>query len=644
MFGLSFLNSSILFLSITAIIPLIIHLFIKRKPVKIYFSTLKLLKEVIEEKRKRMNLNQLILLILRMLILLFIALAIAKPVINLPFIKKTNYHPPTAIAFILDTSPHMDYITYQKSQIQHGIDLIKELNKKMNEKDISILFTSDEIRNAARNRLIYGQIPENEYNDIDFTWTPEPMNRIVAVAEDELNKSHFLHKEIYIISDGNDYNINFQSDIPITQYSTYNDSTRYNLSIVSVNIKKEPIDNQMRTIAEYHAVNHAPVNQNDQIVRLIINGQTIAEKMISFLPNEKKNDFFIINNENTEWNNGYVEIIYDVFTPDNRRYFTFYNDPNPKIAVINDNSYLPRSIEILAQIYVGKNGKLDYLNIDNIHTNDIEKYHFFIFNKTNYDNKTIALVKEIKRLKRKSLFLLNDNLTYNSTNFFIEEYNLILQKDTQKDNIIVNNYNTWHKIVSDFKFSSAISVYTKPLYNITANSSFTPIVSSQNIPIIFEKQDIFVNIDYTVPQNFLSYHAYPIILYRVFAYISKFDSRVNQYHINDPFNVSSGTITNPKGKEFDIKLTNFKFNMPGIWLHKDNNKISYIAVNMSDYENQSVYNKTKIHQQTTNENYVKDFLNNYGYEMFKTLLIFTLLFLLCEMALVLLIQNPAIKK
>jgi hypothetical protein len=79
-----FQHPEFLFGLFALLIPLVIHLFNFRRHKKVYFSQVKLLKQITIETRKQRNLLHIIVLLLRMLVLLFLVLAIAKPVFESP--------------------------------------------------------------------------------------------------------------------------------------------------------------------------------------------------------------------------------------------------------------------------------------------------------------------------------------------------------------------------------------------------------------------------------------------------------------------------------------------------------------------------------------------------------------------------------
>ncbi|MCK9329910.1 MAG: BatA domain-containing protein [Candidatus Cloacimonetes bacterium] len=646
MFGLSFLNAGILFVAMSAIIPLLIHLFVKTKPQNLYFSSLKYLREVLEERRKRMTINQIILLILRILIILFAIMAIARPVVKLPFINTNNYHPPTAIAYILDTSPSMDYVVSQKNLIQQGVEMIKRIQDQVTPKDISLLLTSNNIWNTTKSKLSHTQITEKELNSFVFTWTPESLEKLIIKAQDELNKSEFLYKEIFVITDMQETKLPKKIDIPVSFIPVFKDTMRINLACESASIKKDFIDGELQRIISFEIVNYSPIIQKDRVVRLILNDNTVSEKMIDLNPFEKKSDSFMITNENPEWNYGWIEVKNEQFIPDNKYYFTFYSDPNPKIAVITDNISLPKQIEIISDIFIGDNGSIEYLTEENLQLADKDKYHYIIFYLNNFSLRTQAFIEELKNSKHKSLFLLSKDMNQDAIDFLSSEYDVIFKsKNFELENI--SNYNKLHKITGDFDFKTNNSILIKPALNVITKGKISQLINTKNTPVIFESEDIFINIDFSAQeQNFLSYPSFPVILYRCLSWISKYDNILNDYRINDSIQQRNAIITNPDNESFQSELSTYYFDRPGIWTIEKDSVKKYFAVNMSDFSEQSKHNPMLLldnpqYKIMENEYKKTAFQQDSGTEMWKLLLWFALIFIIIEMIIVLLLQKKA---
>ena len=74
-------NPQLFYFLFAIAVPILIHLFNFRKHKTIYFSSIRFLKEIKEDNRKRTNLRNLLVLISRILAISFLVFAFAKPYI-----------------------------------------------------------------------------------------------------------------------------------------------------------------------------------------------------------------------------------------------------------------------------------------------------------------------------------------------------------------------------------------------------------------------------------------------------------------------------------------------------------------------------------------------------------------------------------
>ena len=80
--GLSFLSPMLLGGAALVAVPFVLHLIMRRKPVKREFPALRFLKARATANRRRLRLNHLFLLLLRMAALSLLALALARPTLR----------------------------------------------------------------------------------------------------------------------------------------------------------------------------------------------------------------------------------------------------------------------------------------------------------------------------------------------------------------------------------------------------------------------------------------------------------------------------------------------------------------------------------------------------------------------------------
>jgi hypothetical protein len=104
-FGLTFLNSIFLAGLAAAVLPIVIHLFSRRRAREIEFSSLEYLREISRQKIRRMRLRQWLLLVLRVLVLAFFAMAMGRPALRGRASVVTRGS--STVAMILDNSYSM---------------------------------------------------------------------------------------------------------------------------------------------------------------------------------------------------------------------------------------------------------------------------------------------------------------------------------------------------------------------------------------------------------------------------------------------------------------------------------------------------------------------------------------------------------
>src|SRR2546425_2315960 len=79
---MSFLNPLLLFGGLAIASPIIIHLLAKKQIKRVVWAAMRFLKVTVDRNKRKMNLEDLLLLALRCLLLALLALALARPAIR----------------------------------------------------------------------------------------------------------------------------------------------------------------------------------------------------------------------------------------------------------------------------------------------------------------------------------------------------------------------------------------------------------------------------------------------------------------------------------------------------------------------------------------------------------------------------------
>lgn len=116
---MGFVHGYILFGLVSVGLPIVFHLMMRQKPKVVNFPAIRFLMQKRQTNQRRMNLQHLLLLLLRMLVLAFLCLALARPKIsmgNFSFGREQR----VAAVFLFDNSPSMDYKVGDKTRLEEA--------------------------------------------------------------------------------------------------------------------------------------------------------------------------------------------------------------------------------------------------------------------------------------------------------------------------------------------------------------------------------------------------------------------------------------------------------------------------------------------------------------------------------------------
>jgi hypothetical protein len=128
--GLSFLTPILLAGTALVAVPVILHLVMRRKPVKHDFPALRFLRERAVANRRRLKLNHLLLLLVRMAAVALLAFALARPTLRGAG-WLADGEGPVAAVFVFDTAPRMQLREANKSRLAQAGDMARVLFDKL---------------------------------------------------------------------------------------------------------------------------------------------------------------------------------------------------------------------------------------------------------------------------------------------------------------------------------------------------------------------------------------------------------------------------------------------------------------------------------------------------------------------------------
>jgi hypothetical protein len=199
---MSFLAGFVAFFAALGAIPIIIHLLNRRQFKIVVWAAMEFLLKTMQKNSRRLQMRDLILLLLRVCAIVFLALALARPTIAPGGLKLIGSHSESAAAVILDNSMSMGYAGAGESRFKRGkrraADVINQLPKGS---AASLILMSD---------IAYEDIPEPSH---DLPFALEQIQKAplsdggtdvlasLAKAWKNLSASPASSREIYIITD-----------------------------------------------------------------------------------------------------------------------------------------------------------------------------------------------------------------------------------------------------------------------------------------------------------------------------------------------------------------------------------------------------------------------------------------------------------
>ncbi|SYZ72693.1 conserved hypothetical protein [Candidatus Zixiibacteriota bacterium] len=333
----NFLNSAVLIAAAAALIPLLIHLFSRRRVKIVPFSSLKHLKEMQKRQVRRIKIRQLLLLLLRMLIILAAVLAFARPATRGGYIGS---HAGVSAVVLLDKSASM------QRQVKDGVlfDLAKkkaeEILKNFGQGDELLLIPFDrEAYFPAGEQFFSREVAENILKAQTVGYDSGNFGEAFRKGAELLVRAKNLNKECYLISDfqanslpsapeslGSDFSV-YLADLPV--------ETDGNCGVTGVNLGGQLIEvgNEFTVEAEIRNFDNRP--KNEQLASLFVDGNRVMQSEFRIDALGKQSVQFKHTVPSAGFHSGWVEIGDDGYSPDNRYYFTFKIPEQFNILIVN---------------------------------------------------------------------------------------------------------------------------------------------------------------------------------------------------------------------------------------------------------------------------------------------------------------------
>lgn len=617
----SFLNSGILAVAAAAVIPLIIYLFAKKKPQKVIFSSIRHILQTQKSEKRKINLQDILLLMIRTLIILLTILAISRPTINLPWIKSSASHPKTAVAIVLDNSYSMNYLVDTETEFAKAKQIVNQINQQISASDAAVLFTLDDNWNQLNSFLNYGKLPAEKIQNVKLTADPMDFGSVLQTASKLIKKSHYSNREIYVISDLQQKEIPKLEEqilyIPVSQVTD-----PINISCQKASFQADIVDNDYKVTAEL--VNHSDYEQKDIVYSLFLNGATVSEKVTNLQPKQTKKVEFQLQLTTPGSYTGYINVREERLTYDNRSYFSFKFTPEPSTILLTDHP-VPSALKAFLSVYTSN---FIIQNLEEYNEAELLACDNLLVALSYCSQRTDLLLQKLAEINKNYLFLTNAELSDNCREIILEEFNTKTLGFTREETLI-SDVDKFHPVVKMLENKSLA-----PLRNYwQTETNARVILAGSNWPLAVENNgNILILFELTKANSqFLVNSAFPIFMNNSLQFTQLQNSYNRQLKLGSAFKVQADEIVLPDGNKLETKQDLYYTSQPGIYTTASRKYAVNLKYSESDFKEIEFPKYIKV----LNENWPQQiFTSRYGYEIWKLILIVVLLLFIWEMLLV----------
>ena len=323
---MGFLNPFLLFGILAAVAPLLIHLWSRRQAKTIDFSSLMLLLEAHRRSVSRIQLKNLLILLLRMLIIVFIALALARPLLK-NALSFAGARMNTSCVIVLDNSYSMDYTGIAGRRFDIAKEKALEIINSLKSGDSASLILMSDVADIVFHKLTTDlrQVREAIKHASVSQGTTQVLPALQA-ADALLANSDNPNKEIYLITDlcrngwENWQHITQDSDARVFVI-TVSESKADNVAIEEVYFTNQLIGVNIPAKLEAKIHNFSDTPLRDVTLKFFIDGEKRRELSVSVPANDSTVQPFTHRFDLPGAHIGRLEITNDRLTIDDTRYF-----------------------------------------------------------------------------------------------------------------------------------------------------------------------------------------------------------------------------------------------------------------------------------------------------------------------------------
>ncbi len=335
----TFLNSTILLAASAAIIPLLIHLFSRRRRKVVEFSSLRHLKAMQRRQVRRLKIRQLLLLIIRTLIILAVVIAFARPTLKDGNVGK---HASVSAVIIFDNTASMNRTVADGQLFELARRRTASLLETFGQGDKICLLPLTGTNESERAQFVSLVLALEQLKQIKPGESGTSIDNALGEAINLLEDEHDLNREIYIVCDQQ------RRLLPEKQLFAEVDAKIYlvelpveeveNIGVTSIDFGGQLIQAGHDFEIVVSIKNYGAENETDRIASCFLDGRRVSQNDFEVGADREVLVRFTTRVTSAGFHSGFIELSDDKFLTDNREYFSFYIPEQFNVLVIENNN------------------------------------------------------------------------------------------------------------------------------------------------------------------------------------------------------------------------------------------------------------------------------------------------------------------
>lgn len=638
---MQFKHPEILYFLFILIVPILVHLFQFRRFKKEYFTNVRFLKSLTIQTRKSSKLKKWLLLSCRLLLLTFIILAFAQPF----FEAKDNKNSSNEMYIVLDNSFSMQAKGKKGELLKRAVQELLEATPE--DKNFSLLTNTESYWNTDI-KSIRSTLQNLKYSAISFE-----LDHVLAKINAHPTNAK---KDIVIITDAigiGQKQLKNISKNDVNYFIIPKSEQKNNVAIDSVFINE--------TTNDFYDINVNLSSFGDDVKSIslaIYNKSKLVAKTVSNLESPKKTLHFSIPKQEFQ---GYVSISDNSLSYDNTYYFSISKVKKTNIISIGEAA----KSQFLQRIYTIDEFNYSNTELTALNYNNLEKQDGIVLNELDEIPQALQItLKDFVQKGGNLIVIPSAKSSITTLNSFLGNFGNIQFKSYESVEKLVNKINFNHPLFSGV-FENKITNFQYP----STKASFD-ISSSNPAALFYDDQSAFLSAMIT-PVSVVYFFSAPIntensnfqqspLIVPVFYKMAQFNQNngVNALTIgnSNPFIVDASLskdgilevknsnenfipiqqIMNAKVKmtfnDLPLEAGNFEIYNQKQWVENISFNYNRSESNLNPLDNNflSEYN-TADSIESVFHSIQTDRMDN---QLWKWFVIFALLFLLCEMAII----------